>query len=140
MKRLMVAVTMTMVIVIATGAWALDPSGNYDYREKGYSGEMNVSRVNAYEAKWNIKIDTLHTSSIHTCEVEGVMENMVSDGKTIEALFLPDETQGKFTVKFTSKGAVIDISDNTGFCGLNGYFGGKWVKVVPKAKSKKSKK
>lgn len=139
MKRLIVAMVAT--VITATGAWALEPSGTYTYKEKGYSGDMTVSRVNAYEASWKINILTVHPGSAHTCEVEGVINNMVSDDKTVEAVFVStDEAPGKFTVTFTKTGAVVDVSENTGFCGMNGYFGGKWTKDVAKAKSKKSKK
>ena len=138
MKRMFVAIAATMTLV--SGAWALEPSGTYTYREKGYSGEMTVSRINADQASWKVKLLTVQSSSAHLCEAEGVLDNMVSDDKTIEAIFVStDEAPGKFTVTFTKAGAVTDVSESGGFCGLNGYFGGKWSKNVAKKKSKKSK-
>lgn len=139
MKGLIITIATTMIM--STGAWALEPSGTYTYKEKGYSGEMTVSRVNDYEASWKIKILTVQSSSANMCEVEGVINNMISDDKTVEAVFVPpDEDSGKFTVAFTKAGALVNISDNKGFCGMNAYFDGKYVKDSIKAKSKKSKK
>ena len=139
MNRLATALAIT--IITTTGAWALEPSGIYTYKERGYSGEMTIDRVNAYEASWKIKIFTVHPSSAHTCEVEGVIDNMVSDEKTIDAVYVStDEAPGKFTVSFTNMGAAVEVSDNAGFCGMNGYFGGKWARNASKGKPKKVKK
>lgn len=136
MKKLIATIAVTLIT--ATGAWALEPSGTYTYKEKGYSGEMTVSRVNDYEASWKIKILTVQSSSANMCEVEGVINNMISDDKTVEAVFVPpDEDSGKFTVAFTKAGAVVDVSENQGFCGMNAYFGGKWTKDGNKRKAKK---
>lgn len=136
MKGLIVSIAATMIM--STGAWALEPSGTYTYKERGYSGDMTVSRVNAYEASWKIKILTVQSSSANMCEVEGVIDNLVNDDKTVEAVFVSTEDNpGKFTVKFTKVGAVIDVSESGGFCGMNAYFGGKYVKDSAKARSKK---
>lgn len=138
MKSFIVAIVVTAIM--SSSAWALEPSGTYTYKEKGYSGEMTVSRVNDYEASWKIKILTVQSSSANMCEVEGVIDNMVNDDKTVEAVFMPpDEDSGKFTVAFTKTGAVVDVSENKGFCGMNTYFGGKWTKDTAKAKAKTKK-
>ncbi|MDA8428857.1 MAG: hypothetical protein M0T70_06330 [Geobacteraceae bacterium] len=139
MKKLLVVVA--SIVTMATSSWALEPSGTYTYKEKGYTGDMTVSRVNDYEASWKIKILTVQSSSANMCEVEGVINNMMSDDKTVEAVFVsPDEDSGKFTVAFTKSGALVDVSDNKGFCGMNADFSGKWSKAVAKPKSKKVKK
>lgn len=139
MKGLIVSIATTMIM--STGAWALEPSGTYTYKERGYSGDMTVSRVNDYEASWKIKILTVQSSSANMCEVEGVIDNLINDDKTVEAVFVSSEDNpGKFTVKFTKAGAVVDVSEGGGFCGMNAYFGGKYVKDFAKARSKKTKK
>ncbi|MDD2273695.1 MAG: hypothetical protein PHP95_14065 [Desulfuromonadaceae bacterium] len=139
MKRTIVA--LASIMTMTTGAWALEPSGTYTYKEKGYTGDMTVSRVNDNEASWKINILTVQSSSANMCEVEGVINNMMSDDKTVEAVFVsPDEDSGKFTVAFTKSGALVDVSDNKGFCGMNADFSGKWSKAVAKSKSKKMKK
>ncbi len=140
MKNITTAAIVTILLIssFSIAAYAIDPVGTYTYKEKGYSGEMKVSRVNPSEAKWNITINTLHSSSLHMCDAEGVIENMVSDDKAVEAIYVADdETHGKFTVKFTKGGAVVDLADSTAFCGLNGYFGGAWAKDSS-AKAKKA--
>lgn len=130
MKNITTAIATILIISsFSVAAYAIDPAGTYTYKEKGYSGDMKVSRVNPYEAKWNITINTLHSSSLHMCDVEGVVENMISDSTSVEAILVPDgDTDGKFTVKFTKGGAVVDLPDSAAFCGLNGYFGGAWAK------------
>jgi hypothetical protein len=136
MKRVLVVIAATMAVV--SSAWALEPSGTYTYKEKGYSGDMTISRVNDYEASWKIKILTVQSSSANMCEVEGVIDNLINDDKTIEAMFMStDDSPGKFTVKFTKAGAVVDVTESVGFCGMNAYFGGKWTKDGKKHKAKK---
>lgn len=139
MKRLLIV--LASIMTVATGAWALEPSGTYTYKEKGYSGEMTISRINPAEASWKINILTVESTNAHTCEVDGVINNMISDGQSVEAVFVStEESPGKFTVKFTKAGAVVDVSENTSFCGMNGYFGGMWVKDGSKRKTRKIKK
>lgn len=138
MKKLIATIAVTMIMT--TSAWALEPSGTYTYKEKGYSGDMTVTRPDPNLASWNVKILTVESRDAHLCEVEGVIGNIVSDDNSVETVFMADEGQGKFTVNFTKTGAVIDVSENGGFCGMNGNFGGKWTKAVAKSKSKKMKK
>jgi len=130
------------IILFSANAYALDPTGKYSYKEKGYSGEMTVSQTKAFPVTWRVDISTVSPApQFHTCEVEATGENIISSEKEIEAIFVSKvergDTPAKFTIKFTSKGALVDVQESGGTCGLNGYFGGKWAKTVAKKGKKK---
>jgi len=103
---------------------------------------MTVDQIKTFPVTWNVVIVTTSPApQFHTCDVEATGENLISSEKEIEALFISkvdgDDTPAKFTIKFTSKGALVDVQESGGTCGLNGYYGGKWVKGTAKKNEEK---
>jgi len=140
MKRSFILIA--AIILLSANAYALDPSGKYSYKEKGYSGEMTVTQTKTFPITWHVNVSTVSPApQFHTCDVEATGESLISSEKEIEALFVSKvdggDTPAKFTIKFTSKGALIEVQESGGTCGLNGYYGGKWVKTVAKKGKKK---
>lgn len=123
-------------------ASAFNIDGKYIYKQKGCEGEMEVSEktfgMNPFIA---VKINTVCTQQYHTCELEIKGTREVSDDKSISAFFSQKNDDGntsKFEIEFTTKGALITPIDNCQYyCGLNGFFGGKWVKAAPTKKTNK---
>jgi len=131
MKRLI----LVMVMVLMAGqAWAFDPSGNYSFKEKGMSGSMEVKEVGT---SITLKLDTVN-SQTNMCDLEAKGERVISSDKSIDASFVVKESEVKFEVVFTPKGATIKmVSEGGNDCGMNAYFDGKWSKAVAKRKSNK---
>lgn len=142
MKRIVLVVM--AVLVVAGQAWSFDPSGNYTFKEKGMSGSMEVKEVPAPKGGTviQIKLDSMN-SQTNMCDVATTGERIISSDNSIEADFaIPkedyQEEQTKFTIKFSPKGAVINVqSGTTNVCGMNAYFDGKWAKNSAKRKGGK---
>ena len=110
--------------------------GEYLYKESGCSGGMKIQE-NTFGMYPHIiaKIDTVCTGQYHTCVLTSRGGRIISSDKSISANFVSIEDDGsrpdnpaKFTIEFTKHGATVDVSEKGGYCGLNGWFGGKWVK------------
>jgi hypothetical protein len=137
MKRIIF--TVAVIFLFSSIAYALDPVGEYSYKEKGYSGKMTITEVPPIPLTWEVIIDTASNTG-HTCKVKAKGNSMISSDKEIEALFPFIHGVDKsllFTVKFTPEGALIDVTDSGQACGLNGSFGGKWVKTSAKKGGRK---
>lgn len=132
-----------VIMLVAGGAWAFDPSGSYSFKEKGMSGSMEVKETTNIrgESVISVKLDTMNRQT-NMCEFEANVERVISSDKSIDTLFVAPKDdyhdEDKIEIVFTPRGATINTSNRgAGFCGLNAYFDGKWVKDVPKRKAGK---
>lgn len=130
MKKHFVLVGWFVLVILSTSALAFNPTGTYSYKEKGFSGEMKVTETGISPAVLKIQISTVSPQA-HTCDVEAEEQRLTTSEKEITSLFVskePGTDSAKFTVKFTPKGALINVDNDGGSCGLNAMFGGKWIK------------
>jgi uncharacterized protein YecT (DUF1311 family) len=133
------------VAVQTASAFSID--GEYSYKESGCSGNMEIKEV-AFGMDPHIiaKINTVCTDQYHTCILTAKGGRMISSDTSISATFASIEDDGsapdnpaKFQIEFTKNGATIDVSEKGGTCGLNGWFGGKYMKEGGKSKANTKK-
>ena len=135
MKKL--SIVAAIMMLIAGQAWGFDPSGSYSFKEKGMTGSMEVKEVGS---TISIKLDTVN-SQTNMCDVEAKGERVISSDKNIDASFTVPDSDIKFDIVFTTKGATIKmVSDENNGCGMNAYFDGKWSKDKAKSNKKGQKK
>jgi hypothetical protein len=142
MRARILRFTALSLLLVVTAAFGFDPKGKYSYSHKGYSGDMMVSEgevdrsdIGALTSVRPLKVPirTVSLSQAHICEIEAT-ENTASRVGSESSLSTPflGSDEAKFSVDFTSKGATVEVNDRGLSCGLNGDFGGKWVKVSSK--------
>jgi len=137
----------TIVLLQASFVFAFNVDGKYTYKEGGCTGHMDVIE-NDYGMDPHIivKISTACTEQAHTCEYEVKGVRVISTADAISTQFesIPDEytkdlDPAKFSIDFTKYGATIKISERGPYCGLNGYYGGKWTKDGVKQPAEKNR-
>lgn len=97
--------------------------GTYKYQEEGFSGGMKISLANNGV---QIDLDTASEDTGNTCGIEALLCTV--DGKTI---ICPSEEQGFDPIIITiidNKTVEIIQGSNTYYCGMNGYFLGKYTR------------
>jgi len=140
MKKVILAMICFLMIVTPVFAFNFDPVGEYQYKEKGYSGKMVITQIGIEPISWTANIGTVNKNG-NDCSIEGAIGyHLMSSDKWVESTF-EDKSEGspitKFIIKFTPKGSVIDVKESGGACRLNVWFGGKWTKVVSKKSDQK---
>lgn len=145
MKKSGFLVFVCVFFITTHTASAFNIDGKYIFKQKGCEGEMEVSEKSfGMNPLIAVKIGTVCTQQYHTCELEIKGTRQVSDEKSISAFFSQKKDDGntaKFEIEFTANGAKITVIENCDyFCGLNGFFGGKWVKAAPTKKTNPIKK
>jgi hypothetical protein len=142
MHMRMLRFTSLLLVLVGTAAFGFDPKGKYSYSHKGYSGDMMVSEGEVDRSDigaltsvrpLKVRIRTVLLSQAHTCEIEATENTAgrVGSESSLSTPFLGSD-EATFSVDFTSKGAVVEVNDRGLSCGMNGDFGGKWVKVSAK--------
>lgn len=134
------------ILVTATSAKADTKSMRYELDEKGVTGEMVISRISGCDVEdhlgcstievYKVEINSVHINSFNTCEVTAIENSSarITDSLTIEASFNAETNKSKkpllFTVKFTPTHAIVDGDSEvqTNFCGIQGFFFGKYKK------------
>jgi len=138
MKKLSVILIIALVF-ISSPALGVEPEGTYKYTQKGFDGEMKVTKTIGQtlgSRPYMISLETVNRQSAHNCEIEKIMEvdaARISSSSTVE-MYFAEKDGAKFSVKFTSSGAVIKVEDAGGMCGMSGGFDGKWVRKASRKK------
>jgi uncharacterized protein YecT (DUF1311 family) len=119
-----------MLVLFTALVFGYDPSGSYQYQEKGYSGKMDIIPISRYQKTYKAVIETLNAQTTHTCvltvngRIQGDTPNSASGQFTFK-----NGDNAKFLVAFIVNTAYIKIFEQSDHCGLTGYFGGEWKKV-----------
>lgn len=119
----------------ATTVGKVNPVGTYSYREGGYTGSMVITKISDAPETWKAVISTVEKSpTAHMCDFTATGTNLISSASAVEAQFQSKVDAGdepaKFTVKFTVKGAEVNVDSKGLECGMRGYFGGNYHKSL----------
>ncbi len=111
-------------------AFGYDPSGSYQYQEKGYSGKMEIIPISRYQKTFKAVIETLNAKTTHTCllTVNGRIQSDTPNSASGQFTFKNGDN-AKFVVAFIVNTAYVKVLEQSDHCGLTGYFGGEWKKV-----------
>lgn len=132
MKRLIAVAVMAAGLagMVVGQALAFDPTGSYTFKEKGMAGSMDVKEVGT---SISVQINT-SSKDARICDIEANGSRIISSDKSIDASFNSSNSDAKFDVVFTPKGAMIKTTSDSNGCGMNAYFDGKWAKGTKKGK------
>lgn len=111
-------------------ALGYDPSGLYQYQEKGYLGKMEIAQMQPKSTLYRAVITTTNTQTTHTCAltINGHIKSE-SPNAASGQFALTQGDNAKFLVSFIVNTAYIKIFEASDHCGSTGYFGGEWKKV-----------
>jgi uncharacterized protein YecT (DUF1311 family) len=148
MRKLELFVIICGILFAIQTASAFSIDGEYSYKENGCSGSMEIKeKTFGMDPHIVAKINTVCTDQYHTCNLTAKGWRMISTDNTISVALVSIEDDGstpdnpsKFQIEFTKYGATVDVSEKGGYCGLNAWFGGKYVKDVEKPESNAKKK
>jgi hypothetical protein len=109
----------------------------FQYAESGFVGKMrliNEPSVRAGVSSVTAEIVTLNEANGHTCELKAVEDpgrRLAGGSQTLTMRVADDSdqpTDEKFEIELTAGGARITRHGMSPYCGLNGDFGGQWVR------------
>jgi len=127
-------------------AGTIDPVGTYNYHEQGLTGVMEIKQFTNFPLSWKAVIQTVNNSNGDDCVFEATGTNLISTPKSIESKFEsidestyeftdPEDSEpAKFTVKFSTKGAVIILQNRGSVCRSNGHYEGRYSKTSSKVR------
>lgn len=125
MKRM---ILVTMLLLSAAHAWG-DTSTRYTYREKGFSGYMDVFLVGRF---FKITIETMDKANGQQCSFTARESGPRTKNEyPAEAT---TETGAMFKLDFSKDGkiATVEVVDKGEECGMTGWFGGKYTRTKVK--------
>lgn len=123
-------------------AGTINPVGTYKYQEQGLTGVMEIKQFSNFPLSWKAVIQTVNNSNGDDCVFEATGTNPISTPNSIESKFesIDESTDpelsepANFTVKFSTKDAVITVHNRGSVCGLKGHYKGRYSKTSSKVR------
>ncbi len=105
-------------------------AGRYEYAQKGYTGDMDVTEVSGV---LSASISSILDYNGHTCEftvVENKEVRRMNGSDTVVSFVARDKSDDyHFLIAFGKNGADIKGGDLSGGCGIGGDIKGYWMRV-----------